>query len=60
MDDTSKPEEACSALPGKEHGAKWLPVLSKPALHCVSKAQTQHGIYHCEHLPSCKREREEL
>lgn len=60
MDDGSNPGEPCRALPGKEHGAKQLPVLSKPALHCVSKAKTWHTIYHCECLPGCKREREEL
>lgn len=59
MDDSSKPGEACRTLPGKEHGAKQL-VLSKPILQCVLKAKTQHGVYHCERLPSCKREREEL
>lgn len=38
-------DRAIWMMPGKKHGAKRLLVLSKPALHCVSKVKPLCGIH---------------
>lgn len=45
MDNANKPGEACRALPRKEQGVTRLPVLSKPALHCILLVRTWHSVY---------------